>query len=173
MQLLLFVAVCLTHAFMAVFYLLYSFAMMIWVRKSQIAPSRNLTLLFLAIYISGLYFYTAFLPSAASTLFRSLLQASGITEYSTIYQQTAAPTAGTLVQFLSRATVIATGAVSALFLVVYDPQEAIRFRRFRPCNGRDTVPGSGFCFGYPRRTLASVSCYHCRSANRILRCNET
>ena len=124
-QLLLFLAVCFTHAFMAVFYLLYSFSVMFWGRRSHNVPSRTFTFLLLAIYISGLYFYTAFLPTAASTLFRSLLQVSGISEYSTIYQQTTTPTGDTLVQLLSRATVITTAAVSALFLV-----DMIRRRQF-------------------------------------------
>ena len=67
-QLLLFVAVCFTHAFVAVFYLLYSFAMMFWGRKSHTVSSWTLAFLFLGIYISGALLLHIF-PSQCSRHF--------------------------------------------------------------------------------------------------------
>lgn len=124
-QLFFFLGACLAHAFMPVLYLLYSFAVMFWERRSDRGSNRNLTFLLLTAYISGLYFYTAFLPTATSTLLQSLLQVTGITEYRTMYLNTATPTRDIPVQLLSRATVIATGAVALLFLV-----DMIRKRQF-------------------------------------------
>jgi hypothetical protein len=117
LQLLLFASVCFTHAFIPVFYLLYSFSQMIWVRKSHIVPSMTSTLCFLAIYISVLSFYTGSLGNISSSLYASLFELSGYTEYQRIYAVSAPPVGNILVQSLSRATVIGTGAVSAVVLV--------------------------------------------------------
>jgi hypothetical protein len=120
MQLVLFFSVCVTHAFLPVFYVLYRIY-----RAPKESERRIFDLALPMIYAATLLYYTGYFERIVGLLYVSYLTMWGTSSYAATYHATASQTEDILIQTFSRATVAAMSAIAGLILI-----RMIRAREF-------------------------------------------